>query len=64
MRISIEVTDAEGKKLEEAAQRLHVPAEVLASAAVRDLLTPGDAEFERVAARALEKNRDLYRRLA
>ena len=53
MRISVEVTDAERKKLEEAAQRLRVPVEELASAAVRDLLTPGDTEFERVAARVL-----------
>jgi hypothetical protein len=64
MKISIDVPDAQGKALQDAARRLNVPAEELASAAVGDLLTQGEAEFERVAQRVLEKNRDLYRRLA
>ena len=64
MKISIDVPDADMKRLEEVAGRLNVSAEELASAAVRDLLSQNEAEFERVAARVLEKNRDLYKRLA
>jgi hypothetical protein len=46
------------------AKRLNVPAEELVSAAVRDLLRQSEGEFDGVASRVLEKNRDLYRRLA
>ncbi len=64
MKITIEVPDAQMKALEDAARRLNVPAEELASAAVGDLLAQGEAEFERVGKRVLDKNRELYRRLA
>lgn len=64
MKISVELTDEQRRRLDETARRLNVPLEELASAAVRDLLSQGEADFERVAARVLEKNRDLYRRLA
>lgn len=64
MRISIDITGADERALTDAAQRLKVPADELAAAAVRDLLTRRDEEFERAAERVLEKNRELYRRLA
>ncbi len=64
MKLSVEVTEAERQKLTEEARRLNVSAEELAAAAVDDLLGQRDADFERVAARVLEKNRELYRRLA
>ena len=64
MKLSVEVTEAEKAKLAEEARRLNVSAEDLAAAAVQDLLDQRDADFERAAARVLEKNRELYRRLA
>jgi len=64
MKLSVEVTEAEKAKLAEEARRLNVSAEDLAAAAVQDLLGQRDADFERAAARVLEKNRELYRRLA
>ncbi len=44
--------------------RLGLAPEELARAALTDLLGTGDAEFQAVAARIVEKNRELYRRLA
>jgi len=64
MKLSVEVTEAEEAKLVQEARRLNVSAEALAAAAVQDLLGQRDADFERAAARVLEKNRELYRRLA
>ena len=40
------------------------PIEDLARAALSDLLSTPDAEFQNVARRVLTKNRDLYKRLA
>lgn len=64
MRISIDLTGADEQALSEAARRLNIPADRLAAAALRDLLARRDDEFERAAQRVLEKNRELYRRLA
>jgi len=64
MRITVDVPDAQLHRLEEAARRLKVAPEVLAAAAVQDIVALGDADFARIADRVLEKNRDLYRRLA
>lgn len=64
MRISIDITGPDEQALTEAARRLNVPADELAAAALRDLLTRRDEEFERAAERVLERNRELYRRLA
>jgi hypothetical protein len=50
--------------LQEVADRLKVPPEQLVSAAVRDLLAHAESDFERVATRVVEKNRELYKRLA
>jgi hypothetical protein len=63
MRISIDVTGPDERTLTEAAQRLNVPADALAAAALRDLLDLPDEEFDRVAQRLLDRNRELYRRL-
>jgi hypothetical protein len=38
--------------------------EEVAQVALRDLLARSDVEFEKVARRILEKNGDLYKRLA
>jgi hypothetical protein len=63
MRISIDITGPDERVLTEAAQRLNVPADALAAAALRDLLDLPDEEFDRVARRLLDKNRELYRRM-
>ncbi len=64
MPLSIDLTDDTAKRLAAEAERLNVPVAQLAAAAVRDLLAQPAADFDQVAARVLEKNRDLYRRLA
>ncbi len=64
VKLSVEVSQAEEEKLAQEARRLNVSVEELAAAAVHDLLGQRDAEFDRAAARVLEKNRELYRRLA
>ena len=64
MKLSVEITGPIEQQLAEAAKRLNVSADDLAAAAVRDLVAGLDEEFSRVAARVLEKNRELYRRLA
>jgi hypothetical protein len=50
--------------LAEEAKRLGVRVEDLAAAAVQDLLAQPDPTFQEAASRVLEKNRELYRRLA
>ncbi len=64
MTISLQLPDDAERRLAEAAKRLNVPVQDLAAAAVRDLLTQPAPDFEAAAARVLDKNRELYRRLA
>lgn len=63
MSIAIKLSEAEQQRLSEIADRLNVPAEALAEAAVRELVGQSESEFDRVATRILEKNRELYDRL-
>lgn len=64
MTISLQLPPDAERRLAETATRLNVPVQELAAAAIRDLLMqPGD-DFEAAASRVLEKNRELYRRLA
>jgi len=55
---------AQTERLEAIAADLGVDAEVLAQAAVADLVSANAEDFESAASRVLEKNRELYRRLA
>jgi hypothetical protein len=64
MKISLDLTGAQGEALTRAANRLHVPPEDLAAAAVRDLVTQTGSDFDAAARRVLEKNRELYQRLS
>jgi predicted transcriptional regulator len=64
MRLSVELSEAQQRHLETIADRLNVSAEALASAALRDLLAQREADFEAAASRVMEKNAELYRRLA
>ena len=62
--IPIELTPAQESRLRIAANRLGIAPEVLARLAVEDLLARPDADFQDAADRVLEKNRELYDRLA
>jgi predicted transcriptional regulator len=64
MTLSLELPRDTEKRLAEIAKRLNVPLNDLAAAAVRDLLAQPSEDFDAVARRVLEKNRELYRRLA
>ena len=64
MSISLELTDEQSRRLEERAKQLGVDPRDLAKAAVNDLLSRADDDFDRAAKFVLEKNRELYRRLS
>ena len=63
MKLAIQLSEAQEKKLSEIAGRLKVPVESLAEAAVRELVAKTDDDFDLIAKRLLEKNRELYERL-
>ncbi len=63
MKLTVEVTGDQERQLADAARRLNVPADQLAAALVRDLLSQREADFSEAAGRVLEKNRELYQRL-
>jgi len=64
MKLAIELSDQQAKRLREEATRLGVEPEQLALAAVADLIAAEGPDFDSAAQRVLEKNRELYRRLA
>jgi hypothetical protein len=64
MKIAIELNTAQVESLRAIAASLGVNAEELAQAAVADLVSANTDDFDSAAARVLEKNRELYRRLA
>jgi predicted transcriptional regulator len=64
MKIAIELSNAQAESLQEIAASLGVDPEELAREAVADFVGTGSDDFERAADRVLEKNRELYRRLA
>jgi hypothetical protein len=64
MTLSIQLPDDAERRLRAAADRLNVPVDVLAAAAVRDFVTQPAPEFDAAARPVLEKNSELYRRLA
>jgi predicted transcriptional regulator len=63
MRLAIELSEAQERRLSEIAGRLNVPAQTLAEAAIRELVSQPESDFEQVASRLLKKNRELYERL-
>jgi hypothetical protein len=62
--VRLELPPAQAEKLRHEASRLGLQPEDLARAAVLDLLGTPDAEFQAAATRALQKNLELYGRLA
>jgi predicted transcriptional regulator len=61
--LEIHLSDEIASKIEQAADRLGVSVEQLLQASVEERIQR-DAEFEKAAGRVLEKNAELYRRLA
>lgn len=64
MKITLDVPANLETELGSIAARLNVSVNDLAEAAVRDLISRPDENFERIASKVLDKNRELYRRLA
>jgi hypothetical protein len=64
MKLAIKLPPAQADKLRAEAQRLGLSPEELARAALSDLLSTPDSEFQVVARRVISKNQDLYKRLA
>ncbi len=62
--VTITLTDKQYSRLRERAAELKTTPEELARASVEDLLTRPDEDFDRAAAHVLEKNAELYKRLA
>ena len=64
MTLNLELDEQQVQRLQEAARRLNVSVNDLAKAAINDLLAKPETDFERAATRVLEKNAELYKRLA
>ena len=64
MTLAIELTEQQERILREAAARLNVSPDQLVTAAVRDLVGQSGSDFEAAAKRVMEKNGELYKRLA
>jgi len=64
MKIAIELNAAQTERLQAIATSLGVNAEELAKAAVADLVSAGADDLEAAVSRVLQKNRELYQRLA
>ncbi len=62
--ITITISDDQLAKLEEVAARFGVSPEDLVRYSIDDLLTQPEQAFEQAAQYVLDKNRDLYQRLA
>lgn len=64
MKIAIDLSPSQVDRLQERAKSLGVQPEELARAVVADLLASPDEGFLAAAEMVLEKNAELYRRLA
>ena len=62
--ITINLSEERLRRLQELAARLGVSPEDLARVSVEELLASSDEKFEEAASYILEKNSELYRRLA
>jgi len=64
MKLDIDLTPAQADRLRQEAERLKITPEELARAALADLLSERDQDFNVAAERVLKKYAELYRRLA
>ena len=62
--IAVNLTQVEDEQLRKLAKALKLSPEDLVAAIVRDSIGAQAVDFESVATRVLDKNRELYRRLA
>ena len=62
--ITVELDDAKAALLREKAKQYGLEPSQLVSASIEDLLSYPDVEFDQVAARVLDKNQELYKRLS
>ena len=62
--LTITLSDDRLAKLQEIAQRFNIKAEELARVSIEELLTRPEESFQRAAEYILQKNAELYRRLA
>lgn len=60
----IDLSDEQAHRLEQMAMRLGVDPGILVQISVRQMLAQPDKAFEEAASEVLEKNAELYRRLA
>ena len=64
MTISLDLDAHQQQRLEDTARRLNVTVYDLAMAAITELLSKPDSDFEVASERVLRKNTELYKRLA
>jgi len=64
VRLTITLSEAAFVQLEEKARRYQLTPEALLQKSLEDWLAFPDESFEKATARVLEKNAELYRRLA
>jgi len=64
VKLTIDLSPAQAERLRHEAERLGLAPEDLARAALADLLATRDEDFKAAAERVLQKNEELYRRLA
>lgn len=64
MKLSIDLSPGQASRLRLEAERLGLTPEALARAAIADLLATTGEDFKAAADRVLQKNAELYRRLA
>jgi len=62
--ITVQIEDAKAQALREKAERYGLNSEQFLTASLEDLIGQPDQDFDMVARRVLEKNKELYRRLA
>ena len=64
MKVAFELSDNQAEKLQQLADRLGIQPSELARAAVADLLATRDEDSRAALERVLQKNAELYKRLA
>jgi len=64
MKVAIDLPPAQADRLRAEAERLGLSPQDLARAVLTQLLSAPDPAFQEAARRVLDKNQDLYKRLA
>ncbi len=64
MTLNLELDEQQIRRLQDIAGRLNISVNDLAKAAINDLVTRPESDFEDAATHVLKKNAELYRRLA